>query len=175
MAIRKAAAETPVPKPKKKQIPGVLTANKRRAAEAAKRRADAMDMLLSGMRPAAIAREMKVNRSTIHDYIERGLAELSEEANAITAKYKDMMMARHNKLLGSLWPKALKGDVEAARAALKVLEAQSRLMGLHAPVKIAATLPDGGALPTSSTYLLPTDPVMAAQVYMQLVAAKAST
>lgn len=77
-----------------------------------------------------------------HAY-ERALARYPKET---IEKKRDLVESRYERLLSAIWTKALRGDIPAIIAAVKVLEKEAKLLGLDAPQKIQTdiTVYDGG-------------------------------
>jgi hypothetical protein len=69
---------------------------------------------------------------------------LQEPADEI----RDLASARLDRLLSAVWAKALRGDIPAITASLKILERQAKLMGLDAPTKhqVESTVYDGQSI-----------------------------
>lgn len=73
-------------------------------------------------------------------YMERFKREPSDQA-------RELQRGRLDRLLAGVWTKALRGEIPAIMASLKILERMAKLDGLDAPVKSesAVTVFDGGS------------------------------
>lgn len=107
------------------------------------RRQAVLEARLAGKTLRAIAGELGISKTQAGRDIQNVLAELDDDITAQATVLRNLEHARLERLLSAVWPKAIAGDIRANDRAHKVIEAQCRLHGLFAPVKVAQTLPDG--------------------------------
>lgn len=82
----------------------------------------------------------------VADDINDGMRDRAQRMTEGYEQLKQVQEARIERLLASLWAKALKGDLFAVDRVTKLLERQSRLHGLDAPTRQELTGPEGGAI-----------------------------
>jgi hypothetical protein len=101
----------------------------RNRALAAARRARAIDLRIQGWTFEAIAAELGyANRGTVCRIIAGALhAHTVEAVDAL----RSLEGERLDALQYAIWEKAMAGDVDAARAAIRIIVARSRLFGLE--------------------------------------------
>lgn len=98
---------------------------------AAARRAQAVELAIQGCSYETIAREVGyTNRGTAYRAVKDALSGRTVEA---VDAYRNLEQDRLDRLLTSVWPRAMQGDVTAVLAALKVVQARCRLLGLGGP------------------------------------------
>ena len=64
---------------------------------------------------------------------------LTEYAVEPATQLRDMEVARLDRLLAAHWGKATKGDVNATRMVLTIMDRRAKLLGLDAPQKLDVT------------------------------------
>lgn len=74
--------------------------------------------------------------NTIYDYIQAELMALREQTTLDSESVREMELGRLDLLIKSMFPRALKGDIGAGLAVLKVLESRRKLLGVDAPEKM---------------------------------------
>lgn len=118
--------------------------NRAHRVELEARRERAFSMRIAGKTYAEIAEAL--------DYVDRGSAFRAVDA-ALSARmvpddvaehYRILQLERLERLIEAHYPAAMDGDVKRSELMLKIMERQSRLLGLDAAVKLAGA--DGGAL-----------------------------
>lgn len=112
-------------------------------ARISKRRSDAFDLKVAGASYRQIARQLGISHGQAHEDVQAELDALAELRQAKASNFVDISMARLEKLVMYLWPKAQKGDTKAAHEIVLIQERQSKLLGADKPTKIAPTTPDG--------------------------------
>lgn len=99
----------------------------------------ALDLRIEGRSYAEIADEMGVSIPTVFQYVAEGLERLTGEEVRNADIARQLHLLRLDALLHAQWSKALAGSSEAAQVALRILERQSKLLGLDAPAKVDIT------------------------------------
>lgn len=99
----------------------------------------ALDLRMTGCSYAEIAETMGVSVPTAFQYVAEGLERLTGEEVRNTDVARQLHLLRLDALLNVQWSKALAGSSEAAQLALRILERQSKLLGLDAPQKVDIT------------------------------------
>lgn len=108
-----------------------------------KRRAKCLELRASGLSLRAIAAKVGMAHSSVAEAIEAELNELTKEP---AERLRTVEVARLDRLLKAMWPKAMKGDVYRVDRCLKIMERRAKLLGLDAPTKQEHTGKDGEAL-----------------------------
>ena len=100
-------------------------------ALAAARKAHAIGLRLQGLTYQAIAAEMGYKSAgSVHKIVNDALAvQVAEQADLLRTVEVD----RLNALQVPLWDKALEGDLAAATAVVKIIDARCRVLGLYEP------------------------------------------
>ncbi|EWS99639.1 hypothetical protein N865_21725 [Intrasporangium oryzae NRRL B-24470] len=102
----------------------------RNMALAAARRARAVELRTQGWTYQQIADELGyANRGAVYQAVSKALQGRTHEA---VDSLRDLETARLDALQHGVWDRAMNGDVEAARAALRIIVARCRLLGLDA-------------------------------------------
>jgi hypothetical protein len=99
----------------------------------------ALDLRIIGRSYAEIADEMGVSIPTAHQYVTEAIERVTADEVRHADLARQMMLLRLDALLRAQWKKATAGDERATAAALKILERQSKLLGLDAPARIDIT------------------------------------
>lgn len=105
-----------------------LIGRHRNKALAAERRARAVEMATAGHTYQQIADALGyANRGTPYRIVQQSLANRQVQG---VDEHRAVELARLDAQLASLWPRAMKGDVGANLALLRVHDARCRLLGL---------------------------------------------
>jgi hypothetical protein len=106
----------------------------RRRVAAAERKRQALELRKSGATYAQI-RDAVGYRSTASAYqaVVSALRELTREPAEEVLRLE---LARLDRLLLAVWPRAIQGDDRAIRSAVAVLERRAKLLGLDAPARV---------------------------------------
>ena len=97
------------------------------------RRIKALDLRLSGASYRQIAAALSTDVGTAHKDVQRALRETMQEAGDGVRKVE---VARLDRLLLAVWPKAVAGDTAAVHTALRIMERRAVMLGLDAPLRI---------------------------------------
>lgn len=109
-----------------------MPASKAQRAATADRRAKATALRIAGMDWQSIADQLGYSSrgaacTDVSRALEANLAELRDKAEEM----RSIESMRLDRLQASLWPKAVKGDVKAIDAVLRIIDRRMRLLGLH--------------------------------------------
>lgn len=100
------------------------------------RRAAVLKLRIEGHSERYIAAQLGVSKTTVHEDIGASLVELADERLEATESWRDLHLARLERLVAAVWPKAEGGDDFAIDRVVKLLKSEARLLGLEAPKKI---------------------------------------
>lgn len=114
-----------------------------RKITAAQNRERAAELKKMGFTYADIGKELGVSRQRAHQYVKEELEKLAEMTQGSIIALRQRSIERIDRMVLSLWSKAIKGDFQAIDRVVKLMEQEAKLLGLHAPQKIAPTTPDG--------------------------------
>ena len=112
---------------------------------AAQKREMALALATTGASYKQIADQLGVSKTRAHQYVHEELAKLADLSTGHARLYRQRQLERINRLLLGVWQSATKGNLQAVDRAVKLMERESRLLGLDSPEKIAPTTPDGTA------------------------------
>ncbi len=105
-----------------------VTGQHRNHALAAARRARAIELISQGLPYEQVADELGyANKGTVHRLVHQALA---RETSRAAQQLQRVEAARLDALQVAIWDQATSGDVNAARAATRILLARCRLLGL---------------------------------------------
>lgn len=107
----------------------------KKAAIAARRKVVAVN-LLAGLTSAQIAESLGESQRVIQLDIKALMKEWKSERGESTAEYVSLENARLDRLLNSVWPKAIGGDQGAVDRVIKIMDRRAKLLGLDKPTKI---------------------------------------
>lgn len=109
--------------------------SRKTADDSQRRQLQAVDMQIRGLSFQEIADALGyADRAAAHNAYTAGL-KLLPEVDDREAMLR-VEAARLDALLGAQWPKAMKGDSEAARTVLAIMQRRAKLFGLDAPTKL---------------------------------------
>ncbi|WP_298207514.1 helix-turn-helix domain-containing protein [Ferrimicrobium sp.] len=103
-----------------------------RRYEVAKRRAQALELRISGMSYRAIADAMQCADSTAYELVQSALREIPAQNVEILRTEHDAMIRM---LFSKLMPRIDKGEPRAIEVGVKLLERLAKLWGLDAPTR----------------------------------------
>lgn len=124
-----------------------MPASKAQQAHTAKRRAQAIQMLLAGVDYDTITEKLGyASRQAASKDVCRALDIYREEMREQAANHQARQLMRLDRVLAAVWPKVLKGDLKAADTALRVITQQCKVLGVDAPIRAEITGPGGGPI-----------------------------
>lgn len=110
---------------------------------AAQNKERVLSLRLEGLTFRQIADKAGVSAGWACRVVAKGLESYAAESQKAVESIRRTELARLDALQSAIWPKAMKGEVGAVDRALKITETRAKLLGLHAPIKIAPTDPYG--------------------------------
>ena len=116
---------------------------KARRAQAAENRAKAWEYRKLGATYTAIGQKLGVSHESVRRYIQATLDQLKRDELKDASEWRRMELARLDDLWLAVGPRANRGELAAVDRGLRIMERRSRMLGLDAPVKVAATDPSG--------------------------------
>jgi hypothetical protein len=96
----------------------------------------ALDLRLTGRSYADIGDALGVTPQRAFQLVSEGVARLTGDEVRNIDLARQLQLLRLDMLMHAQWPKVQAGSTEAANVVLKILERQSKLLGLDAPIKI---------------------------------------
>ena len=103
---------------------------------AASNREKALALRISGKPFTAIGKELGVSGPQAFRYVQRSLAELAAKEQGLASEQRQLDLARIDKALTGVMPKAESGDAKAILALCRLLERRARLLGLDQPTRV---------------------------------------
>lgn len=92
---------------------------------------------MAGLTYSQIAQALDYrDRRGAHNAVNRTLRRTGSD---LATDYRRIELARTERLLTSVWPQALAGDLFAVDRVLKIIDRQCRLLGLDAPVAVTVS------------------------------------
>jgi hypothetical protein len=116
----------------------------------AQRQEKAMSLRLAGGSFRAIAAALGITHMQAHRDVVRALKESLRLRDGAADELRALELKRLDALLVACWPKASSGDCEAVRAAVRIAERRSKLLGLDAEVSSRLELTGGAVVRTEA-------------------------
>lgn len=110
---------------------------------AAARRREAVELRLHGLTFELIGRALGVSRQHAHRLVADEIAATNAEARETAEELRALESERLDALQVAIWPRVMKGELDAIDRFLKISARRCALLGLDRPVKVAPTTPDG--------------------------------
>lgn len=104
----------------------------------AENRAKCLELKKQGLSYEKIGKRLSLAKATVVEHVRRGLAELAEATRDAADDLRQLELERLDGLYERLVPRIKKSDVRAIEAGVRLILARARLLGLEAPVKVAA-------------------------------------
>lgn len=123
-----------------------MAASKARQVQIATRRTQAVQLRLAGTDWETIATKLGyADRGSACKDVSRALDAHVAELRGATEELRALQVARVDRLLAAIWPKALKGDPASITTALRLLDRHAKLMGLDEPSRVSVDAQQLGA------------------------------
>ncbi len=106
----------------------------------------ALELRLGGASYARIGEALGMTAGGAWKAVDRLMARQDAQCEETADKLRRLEAARCDRLLVGVWPRALQGDVQAVREALRISKRRSELLGLDAPRRQELSGPEGGAI-----------------------------
>lgn len=114
-----------------------------RSLVALQRQQQAVELRRAGRSYREIACQVGIGVASAHRLVGAAIAEARTTVQEDVVELRALELSRLDGLLGTLWPKARQGDLQAVDRVLRIMERRAKLLGLDAPVKVARTNPAG--------------------------------
>src|SRR3990170_1545453 len=101
--------------------------------------AAAWEMYKSGSSIHNIATKLQQKPRTVARYIAGALRDLRVISLQAASEYRQVHLERIQAAIGAIWPKVLRGQIDAINTLIRLLERESKLLGLDAPQKVDLT------------------------------------
>lgn len=157
--VRETATSSPYEHPRKRTAMKAQPKGKKNrpphpgeAERIAQRRLEVLKLRLQGLYIPAIARALKVDKSTVSRDLQAEYAENRAQRTALAEDAREVELLRLDRWQAQLEASGLTvGDPRAVHAAVRISERRARLLGLDAPTKLAG--PTGGAIEHAILYI----------------------
>src|SRR5262245_18164807 len=100
----------------------------------AARRVRALSLRQAGASFRDLGHQLGVRRQQAYRDVDHALAELAKQQAQKAEKLRGLELARLDRLLLGVWPRAQGGDLGAVDRAVKIMERVEKLQGLEAPI-----------------------------------------
>lgn len=107
--------------------------------ERAERKRNALELRLAGASYRDIAQALEVSPATALQDCKEALADIpAQQADEM----RTVELSRLDRLQRAVWPRAVKGDLQAVDRAIKIIDRRAKLFGLDAPQQVQITAND---------------------------------
>lgn len=106
--------------------------NSRRKALAADRSRQALELRMAGATYSRIASALGITKGAAHKAVARAMEAVRAESDEVAEAYRDLELARLDRMQMGLWNQARSGDLAAVDRVLRIMERRSKLLGLDA-------------------------------------------
>lgn len=100
------------------------------------RRTKAIEMRARGKSYHEIAKELGVSAKRASEYVWDAIRARQAEQSESVKHHAMLAEMRLNKLVSSLWDKAMAGDIDTVNALIRCEERRAKLLGLDAPARV---------------------------------------
>ncbi|GAA4946085.1 hypothetical protein HD597_006763 [Nonomuraea thailandensis] len=108
-----------------------MVVSKARQVEISQRRYQAVQMRIAGVSPTVIADRLGYSgAASVSKDIDRALQKAAKQEQMASEQLLKLEIDRLDRIMASLWPKVVKGEVQACETALKCINRRSTLLGL---------------------------------------------
>lgn len=105
----------------------------------AERKRNALELRLAGASYRDIAQALEVSPATALQDCKEALADIpAQQADEM----RTVELSRLDRLQRAVWPRAVKGDLQAVDRAIKIIDRRAKLFGLDAPQQVQITAND---------------------------------
>ena len=105
----------------------------------AERKRNALELRLAGASYRDIADALQVSQATALQDCKEALADIpAQQADEM----RTVELSRLDRLQRAVWPRAIKGDLQAVDRAIKIIDRRAKLFGLDAPQQVQITAND---------------------------------
>lgn len=99
----------------------------------------ALELRKAGLTFQQIADQLGIRKQSAHEHVTVAMERLRAESDQAVRELVALEAARLDQLQAGLWRDAVRGDVPAVTAVLRVMERRARLLGLDADPNVGAT------------------------------------
>lgn len=135
---------------------------------AAEKRAQALMLREAGLTFQQIARQIECSTTRAHQYVKDELKRLADQAAESADSIRQLELERLDRMTTGIWSKAKSGDLRSIDRMVKIIEQRSKLLGLYAPTKLAATNKDGDEDAPQGVFMVPA-PAASVEDWLQQV------
>jgi len=111
----------------------------RKEYERAERKKNALELRLAGASYRDIAQALNCSVGTATNDCKEAMAEIPMQQ---ADEMRTVELSRLDRLQRAVWPKAVKGDLQAVDRAIKIIDRRAKLFGLDAPQQVQITASD---------------------------------
>lgn len=105
----------------------------------AERKRNALELRLAGASYRDIAQALDISPATAMQDCKEALADIPMQQ---ADEMRTVELSRLDRLQRAVWPKAIKGDLQAVDRAIKIIDRRAKLFGLDAPQQVQITAND---------------------------------
>lgn len=105
----------------------------------AERKRNALELRLAGASYRDIAQALGISPATAMQDCKEALADIPMQQ---ADEMRTVELSRLDRLQRAVWPKAVKGDLQAVDRAIKIIDRRAKLFGLDAPQQVQITAND---------------------------------
>ena len=110
-----------------------------REYDRAERKRNALELRLAGASYRDIAQALEVSPATALQDCKEALADIpAQQADEM----RTVELSRLDRLQRAVWPRAVKGDLQAVDRAIKIIDRRAKVFGLDAPQQVQITAND---------------------------------
>tara|TARA_Y100000310_G_scaffold126272_1_gene125029 strand:+ start:3313 stop:3789 length:477 start_codon:yes stop_codon:yes gene_type:complete len=102
-----------------------------------------IELKIAGNSEREIAAELGVTQGTINKDVKDYLGKLADEHRAEAEELRGLYTARYERMLLTIWPQVLAGDLEAVQQANRLLISLARIWGIIAKEPVVTVLREG--------------------------------
>ncbi len=104
------------------------------------RRQKSLALRKAGLTYVAIGQELGISEKAVRKHVLAALALSRDLSESDARDIRTLELERLDALLVGVWGNARKGDAEAVRAVIRIMERRAKLLGLDAKTEISATV-----------------------------------
>lgn len=111
----------------------------------------ALELRMAGASYQQVGDALGINKGEAHHAVHRALARDDERTQPLRDEYRNLQLARTERLIRTHWTHAIEGDLDHSKHVLTLMERQARLLGLDAPKQVTIS---GGILQAADDAML---------------------
>jgi predicted transcriptional regulator len=102
----------------------------------AHRRTRILELRAAGLTEEQIAHTLGIRVATVSHHINKALKTWADQDGMNVETVRQMKLFELDQLKRAIWANAIKGELKYVREAVKIIQAQARIAGAEAPVKV---------------------------------------